>query len=122
MKNFVVNHNNYRRLRLGNPSAEPKTDLPSLTVPDQALSLKTLLERYTMGMEVPVRQAIYTDSGIIPDDLERMDEMERIQLARDLKVAVEGERQKIQRRREQPVIKPADVVQPSPPPELPIPE
>jgi len=66
--------------------------LPSLTIPGQSLSLKTLLERYVKGGAVAVFPPVYSDDPLIPDDLERMDEIERIEFARGIKTALHNAR------------------------------
>lgn len=69
----------------GNPSVERKSDLPSNTVPDQALSLRTLLDRHNNGGNVTQYKPVYLgDDSSIPADLERMDSIERSVLAKSL--------------------------------------
>lgn len=56
---------------------------PSLTIPDQSQSLETLLDRYTTGQAVPLYKPVYNES--FTDQIERMDPVERIVYARELK-------------------------------------
>lgn len=53
---------------------------PSMTVPGSNLSLRQLLERYSMGQNVQTFQGTYTDDDIIPDNFERLDQHDRIEL------------------------------------------
>lgn len=57
---------------------------PGVTVPGMTLSLGDLLKRYVRGGQVTTFTPVYTDDEMIPDDLERMDEIERIEAARAL--------------------------------------
>lgn len=43
----------------------------SITVPDQTLSLRTLLDRHTRGLPVPMNQGTYSDQDL--PDLNRLD-------------------------------------------------
>jgi len=69
------------------PKGEVYT-LPSLTIPDQALSLETLITRYVRGGEVQVFPGVFGGDDLIPVNLERMDEIERIELARNIKASM----------------------------------
>lgn len=59
--------------------------MPSLTVPDQALSVRAILERYVRGQSVENFPGVYTDSDLVPDGWERMDVIERTEYARAMK-------------------------------------
>jgi len=93
MKRFVVNHRTYLDGH-GNPSAEDVTGQVSMTVPGMTLSLKELLARYVRGEHVNVLQPQFSDDPDIPDGLERMSEMDRLDLARDLKDGISREQKK----------------------------
>lgn len=93
MKNFVVNHYQYS-MGLHNPHAEPGAKQPSLTVPGMTLSLKQLVERYTRGGNVAMFNPVYTDDLDIPDNLERMDPMERLDHARQIQQGISEYRMK----------------------------
>lgn len=59
---------------------------PSLTVPDQSLSLKDLLERYVMGQNVETFKGVYNgDQDDIPENIDRMDHLEKLDLARQVR-------------------------------------
>lgn len=59
---------------------------PSVTVPGQTLPLKVLLERYVRGGDVQVFPGVYDD--VLPDNIEKMDVFERLELASALKSVV----------------------------------
>jgi len=82
MSNIIINQHTYAAK---NHRRYETNDLPSKTVPGQTLSLKTLLERFTRGQGVETYTPIYDDSGTYPDNLERMDKMEKLELARGIK-------------------------------------
>jgi len=63
---------------------------PSLTVPDQALSIRDLVARFTRGQDVRTYEGQYTHDRSIPDNLERMTEMDRLDLSRQLKDGIES--------------------------------
>lgn len=50
---------------------EPISKKPSVTVPDQSMTIREILTRFTRGQSVPTRQPIY-DGEEMPD-LNRMD-------------------------------------------------
>lgn len=67
---------------------------PSKTVPDQSLSIKELFARYIRNGTFDDDQqfpGVYTgaDDLVIPVDFERMDQVEKIQLARDIKEGIQ---------------------------------
>lgn len=79
----VINWRNY-----GGPKLTA-FELPSLTIPDQTLSLKELLSRYVRGADVPVFEPVFIDdeSGV-PINLEKMTKQEKMDLAREQKEVV----------------------------------
>lgn len=71
--------------------------MPSCTVPDQALSVRAILERYVRGQSVENFPGVYTDSDLVPVGWERMDQIERMDYARAMKddlIAKNPKRQK----------------------------
>jgi len=62
---------------------------PGLTVPGQALAVRDILERYVRGRDVETFAGVYTDSDLVPDGWERMDEIERIEYTRAMKADLE---------------------------------
>lgn len=75
--------------------------LPSKTVPGMTLSLQDLLTRYVRGENVATFTPIYAgDDPDFPIHLERMDEMERTDLARNLGGAIEQERDRLTRKQQ----------------------
>lgn len=60
-------------------------DGPSMTVPDMSLSLRDLLNRHKSGGKVKVFEPVYTgENSMIPDGFERMDQMEKVELAKNV--------------------------------------
>ena len=62
---------------------------PSLTIPDQALTIQEILERYTRGGEVRVLKPQYledaqTDVGSMVPDMSKMDKLDKIDMAREV--------------------------------------
>lgn len=64
----------------------------SCTVPGMTLSLAELLKRHVRGGDVTVYEGVYSDDPDIPDNLERMTEIERIDLAREIRVGIDDAR------------------------------
>lgn len=64
---------------------------PSETIPSQSLPLRTLIERYTRGQEVRTFTPTYDAAGEFPA-LERMDALEKAELARSLKNTIQDYR------------------------------
>lgn len=70
--------------------------LPSCTVPDMTLSLRDLINRHKAGGRVTVYDPLYVrDSNILPPDFEKMDRIQRQELARSLSDFVETTRGRI---------------------------
>lgn len=64
--------------------------LPSKTVPNMTLSLKELLERYVRGQDVSIFEGSYdADDGDMPD-VSRMDQLEKLELARSIKQSIDA--------------------------------
>jgi len=81
--NHAAVHTEFGFKRLANAIGE-RNGLPSLTQPSQTLSLRTLIERYTRGQSVETFQPTYTDDTLIPDNYERLTEIERLEYAREM--------------------------------------
>jgi len=72
---------------------EPKTELPSKTVPSQVLPLRTLVERYMRGQSVETFGGTYSEDESFAD-LDRLDATERLDYLREqVKPAIERGRQ-----------------------------
>jgi len=72
---------------------------PSVAVPDMAIPLGDLLKRYRRGSDVAIYEGAFNGPGdIIPDGFERMDEMDRIELLRDVASKVSEGRSILQKR------------------------
>lgn len=71
--------------------------LPSLTIPDQTLSLKDLLARYVRGQDVPTFEPVYIDDETgVPVNFEKMTIQDRLDLAKEVKNRGEALAKKIQ--------------------------
>lgn len=110
MKDYVINHYSATTMGLKNPSCE-RSFGPSLTVPGQTLPLRQLVERYIRGGDVEVFSGFYDEGDDIPDNIERMSEIERLDYARDLKRSIDEYRKPISKD-----VSPVDVVATAPPP------
>lgn len=91
---------------------------PSLTVPDQAMTVQEILERYTRGGEVRVLKPQYledesTDVGAMVPDLSKMDKLDKIDMAREVGEYI-GDIQKAVKKRKSQKKKEEDA--PAPPP------
>lgn len=86
--NKVRNWFNYQEKRLPTPET---ANLPSLTVPDQTLSLKELIQRHASGREVTALVGSYQETGDYDHllaHIEGMSEIDRIEYSRKLKKEV----------------------------------
>lgn len=80
MKRTIVTWNTYQ-MGLSNPVGESFEGHTSLTVPDMALSLRDLVDRYIRKQEVDVFNVTYSDEP----EFEKMDAIDRIEAARQVK-------------------------------------
>jgi hypothetical protein len=72
-----------------------KNGLPSMTVPDQTMSIRTILERYSRGLPVGGRTDIYYDEDDTLPDPRTLDLTERQELAEQfVKEIVDTKRKK----------------------------
>lgn len=75
--------------------------MASLTVPDQTLSLRQLLDRYTRGQGISIkRDATYSEEDFT--DLEKMDKFERADLKAQNQEYIDELRQEIQKQQSPP--------------------
>jgi len=91
MKDMImVNHGNFYRLCQEGVIAVGEVNyLPSLTIPDQALSLQEMIKRYVSGGSVEAFTPVYTEDTLVPDDWERMDTVERLEHTREMKRSIQ---------------------------------
>lgn len=70
---------------------------PSQTVPGQTLSLKEIIERFVRrGETLPSLGGVYAgEETDFPDDLERMDQLDRLELAQNLGSAIKSEQSRL---------------------------
>jgi len=107
----MTNHMRAQMLGVHNKRQEQFTN-PHQTIPGQSVPLKTLLERYTLGQDVKTFAPEYDGTGDVPINIERMDPMERLDAARQIKEAIEAHRRK-------PAPQPAPDPHPKPEPPTP---
>lgn len=104
MKDHIVSHSTYGKLLdfdknnkpiyVGNRVGEINTK-PSQTIPGMTLSLQELLKRYVKGDPVVLFEPVYLgEDDTIPDNLELMDEIQRLEMSRDIKEAIKTHQQK----------------------------
>lgn len=74
----------------------------SMTVPDGSIQIKTLVEQFTRGFEIPTLpdSVGYEDPDDVPDipDIEKMDKLEKLDYAYHLKQEVDEKIQAIKKR------------------------
>lgn len=80
--NRIRNWHNYDSVP-NNSRYEARTTQPSMTVPDQTLPLRTLIERYTRGQSVPVIQQDYNDDPMW-DGVENLSKLELLDRAMEV--------------------------------------
>lgn len=86
MKDVIVNWATYHLVH--NREGE-RFSKPSKTVPGMAESLHSLLRRLVRGENVTVYEGVYTgEDEVVPDNLERMDFAQRLDLADELRGSI----------------------------------
>lgn len=66
-----------------------KFSKPSLTVPEEPMTMREIYERFAGGRHVEQFSPVYDEEGIIPPNLERMNPMERLDYARTLATRID---------------------------------
>lgn len=95
-KNVVISNHHQRYETEGEVN-----NLPSLTVPDQTLSLRQLLERYTRGQGISIKRDVtYSEEDFT--DLEKMDKFERADLKSQNQQYIDELRQELQQQQSPP--------------------
>jgi len=74
----------------------------SETVPGQGITPKEVLDRYVNRKSLPVMDGVYTDNHLLPDNYERMDKVERVELAYYMHSLIADRRARMQARRNRP--------------------
>ena len=64
--------------------------LPSMTIPDQTMSIRTIVDRYTRGLPVTGFTPIYDGEEFYMPDPKTLDLVERQELVEQIKQEVEG--------------------------------
>lgn len=88
MKKVVTAHNYVRK---GYPSEKP-----SLTIPGQVLPIRTVLDRFRRGQSVQSFAPVYNEE--FPPGYEKLDQIERIEFAREQAKEVARQRRILQAR------------------------
>ena len=83
-----------------------------MTVPDQTMTLKQILERHTRGQEIPVLQPFYSHTedwdNYLPD-ITKLDRFERMELANRIREnATEQEAEMLERAKQKAEAKKAE--------------
>lgn len=81
---------------------------PSMTIPDQTLSMKDLVDKYIRGEHVEVFQGTYSDEDF--SEFDTMDKMEKLEYARQVGEVI----QEIQYNANKPKPKPVPPAPPAP--------
>lgn len=111
MKKVITAHNFVRK------GYSPEKPSPSLTVPGQVLSIRTVLDRFRRGQSVQSFSPVYNPD--IPPGFENMDKIERIEAARVQRSSVERMRKALSAKQKRDSMPPAPVPA-SEPPALPL--
>ena len=64
--------------------------LPSMTIPDQTMSIRTIVERYTRGLPVTGFTPVYDGEEYFMPDPKTLDLVERQEMAEQIKQEVES--------------------------------
>lgn len=72
-----------------------KIETPSLTVPDQTMSIRTILERYARGLPVGGKMDMYYDEDDTMPDYRTLDLTEIADLQQEVKTTIEKHRKKV---------------------------
>lgn len=83
---MIFTQKSYKQ-HLRNRVAERFT-LPSQTVPDMAMTLQELVQRFVQGQHVETFHPHYDGDGDLPADIERLDALERLDLARNIRAGI----------------------------------
>lgn len=83
-EHVIINQHTYKHK---NHRTYETNGKPSLTIPGQTLSLKVLLERFTRGQHVETFTPVY-DDGQFPPEIERMDKLDKLDYARQLREGI----------------------------------
>ena len=65
-------------------------NLPSMTIPDQTMSIRNIIDRYTRGLPVTGFTPVYDGEDFFMPDPKTLDLVERQEMAEQIKQRVEG--------------------------------
>jgi len=99
----LVNQFNYTEHASLNPQHYETPTMPSETVPGMALPLEEILRRYVRGENVTAFVPQYSDDPNLPDGIENLSEIERLDMIRDIKEGIEQFRSRPKKQPEKPI-------------------
>jgi len=102
----IVNAANYAQL-YPVPKGETLTGL-SETIPGQGITPQQIVSRYVNGKALPQLNGVYNDNPMLPDNFERLDAVQRVQLAHQMRAIVADRREKMFARRARPTTAPSE--------------
>lgn len=118
----VVNRSNYTDFWSSTDQSgyhEPLWGL-SETVPGQNITPKEIVSRYINGQALPQMAGVYTDNNMLPDNFERMDKVQRAELAHKMLAIIADRQRRMQERAAR--ARPATDAEPEPQSQTPLKE
>lgn len=98
MKEIIVNQRTYASQ--GNRKAEIGGGI-SMTIPNQVVPLKTLVDKYVRGFPVPQSAQVYTGEDPLLNSVDGLDQQDRLTLARELEKEARQTQKKIENDRKE---------------------
>lgn len=102
----IINAANYAAL-YPIPKGETLTGL-SETIPGQGITPQQIVSRYVNGKALPQLNGVYNDNPMLPDNFERLDQVERVQLAQHMRSIIANRQEKMAARRARPTSAPSE--------------
>lgn len=98
---MILNHANYQRYHTyevgDNSIFIPPGEIcsgKSQTIPDQAMTIRQIIDRFVRGQDVQRFDAQYVDDPLLPPQFDRFDEIEKAEYAFELGQALMGRKPK----------------------------
>jgi len=104
---MIINHANYLTAY---PDEVPGEKLVgySDTVPGQGITPKQVVQRFINKEALPNLDGLYTNNHLLPANFERMDRVEKIELAHQMSALIATRREKMQARKQRPTPAPSE--------------
>lgn len=83
----------------------------SHTVPGQGITPREVITRYINHKQLPQMNGVYSDNHLLPDNFERMDKVQRAELAVNMLHLIKDRQARMQARRNRPKSAPAETQQ-----------